>query len=153
MRVHVISPVYARFQAQENPSPPKKTGPAWGGAGLAPPAVPVEKKKGGADWADECDEEGTGRRERSSSIGSAPKELLGVETQERQMLRGSYGNRGGFVDRTGDRGYDQGRGGFWDGPTRGYGRDSGIGGRERFDPSQIRERWGGKRLGLCRRFS
>ncbi len=106
--------------------------------------MPVEKKKDGADWADECDEEDTGRRERSSSIGSAPKDLLGGETQERQMLRGSSGNRGGLVDRSGDRGYDQGRGGFWDSPTRGYGRDSGFGGRDRLDPSQIRERWGGK---------
>ena len=128
----------AHAQAQENPSPPKKAGPAWGGAGLAPPAVPADKKKDGADWADECEEDVSGRRERSSSIGSVPKDLHAGEMRERQVLRGGYGDRGGFGDRFGDRGYDNGA------PRGVYGRDSGFFGRERLDPSQVRERWGGE---------
>ena len=62
----------SKWQAQENPSPPKKTAPAWGGAGLTPVLVPSEKKDGSA-WADECDEDDKEvGRPRSVSIGSAP---------------------------------------------------------------------------------
>jgi len=140
-------------QAQENPSPPKKTGPAWGGAGVAPAVV--EKKKDGTDWADECEDEEV-RRPRSISIGSAPSASRvpfggrdidpDIIMRDREMARGSNDRSafgGGFHDR--DRYAARGVGGMdrdrrWDGPARsgfgdgdrGYGSRGDVGAREKW---------------------
>jgi len=105
-----IASLDPELKAQENPSPAKKTGPAWGGAGVAP-AVPAEKKKDGADWADECDDDDNhkAQRPRSISTGSAPSAnqlpfggrdidpdiIRAREMRQREMPRGSN-ERGGF---------------------------------------------------------
>ena len=136
-------------QVQENPSPTKKTGPAWGGAGLsAPPARPPTDKAKDNDWADECEVE-SGGKDRGFAAAAAPPVaacprgidpdiIRGGEMPERQMQQ----ERGGVLGVA-----DNWRGaGAYGG--RGWPGDGGADGRQRaerhaVDSSVVRERWGG----------